>query len=545
MSVVGTFRSLGFSPSFCTKLLLMEHALYGILGSLVAILLYLAGRDAIFNSIFAVEAGNFEVVINLEPLHPLVVVVVLLLGVFVMCACPLKEILSSSKMAIRDIIFNNKDTAYQSHKSTLGVGILCAAAAGITFFMKGCVAAQIVCFIGIILAIALLFPWILKVLTGLFAKLFDRLGMPVAHMAAVESYARKSTVGGAVLGVTASTLAIILFILVSTLGSVYDLKTFDCDVHASLGKQTDVATLSYIKDLDGVEETEILYKYETGMQFNGTEKTVTIFGLNEGGFSMFTGIANCPAKLEPDSFLMDESLAKRVGLEVGDTVEVMFDAYSYLPVTKKLKLAGLVDAYNYDTTGNVVVLPMELYIGIYHDYPGEVLVRCENPEQIVGEIKKYSGTAFEVIETVEDYNLGWEEKEKGTRGMLYAVIIFGVGLTVIGMISNQLIGFEGRKRECAVLASTSMTRGTLSKMLLLESMIAAGIALALAFPCALLAFVPFRRIMESFSAEFRVVYHLGAYGLFLGILWLVFTLVALFPVRSLRKMNLAEQLKYE
>jgi ABC-type lipoprotein release transport system permease subunit len=462
-----------------------------------------------------------------------------------MCACPLKEILSASKLAIRDIIFNNKDTAYQARKQTLAAGILCAFTAGITFFMRENVVAQIVCFVGIILAIALLFPWILKTVTGLFAKLFDYLEMPVAHMAAVESYARKSTVGGAVLGVTASTLAIILFILVSTLGSVYDLKTFDCDVHGSLTREQDAATLSYIKDLDGVEDTEIVYQYDTDMEFNGVEKTVTIFGLNEGGFTLFTGIENCPTDLEQDTFLMDESLAKRVGVKVGDMVEVTFDVSSYLPVTKKLKLAGLVDAYNYDTTGNVVVLPKDLYIDMYHDYPGEVLVRCENPEQIVEEIKKYSGNAFDVIETVEEYNQGWKEKEKGMRRMLYAVIIFGVGLTIIGMVSNQLIGFEGRKRECAVLTSTSMTRGALSKMLFLENMIASGIALVSALPCAFLAFVPFRRIMESLSAEFRMVYHLGMCGLFLGVLWLVFTLVAVFPVRSLWKMNLAEQLKYE
>jgi ABC-type antimicrobial peptide transport system permease subunit len=163
----------------------------------------------------------------------------------------------------------------------------------------------------------------------------------------------------------------------------------------------------------------------------------------------------------------------------------------------------------------------------------------------VEEIKKYSGNAFDVIETVEEYNQGWKEKEKGMRRMLYAVIIFGVGLTIIGMVSNQLIGFEGRKRECAVLTSTSMTRSALSKMLFLESMIASGIALVSALPCAFLAFVPFRRIMESLSAEFRMVYHLGMCGLFLGVLWLVFTLVAVFPGRLLWKMNLAEQLKYE
>ena len=152
---------------------------------------------------------------------------------------------------------------------------------------------------------------------------------------------------------------------------------------------------------------------------------------------------------------------------------------------------------------------------------------------------------MDTVETIEEYNQGWKEKEKGARGMMYAIIVFGVGLTVIGMISNQLIGFEGRRRECAVLSSTSMTREKISRLFLLESMLASGIALLVALPTAFLAFVPFKRIMESLAAEITIVYDIKMYVIFLGTLWVIFTLIALFPIRALKRMNLAEQLKYE
>ncbi|MBR1740396.1 MAG: FtsX-like permease family protein, partial [Lachnospiraceae bacterium] len=133
----------------------------------------------------------------------------------------------------------------------------------------------------------------------------------------------------------------------------------------------------------------------------------------------------------------------------------------------------------------------------------------------------------------------------GMRGMLFVVILLGVSLTVIGMISNQLIGFEGRKRECAVLVSTAMERGEVAKMFVFESMISSGIALFISLPVAFLAFLPFKRLMSLFTGNFLVHYDVKAYVLFLLLLWLIFTLVSLFPIRSLRKMNVAIQLKYE
>lgn len=546
MAVVGTFRSLGLSPSFATKILLMENGLYGLLGSGIGVILYVLSRSFIFNSIFSVSSNSvFEVNVKMTPLNPIAITGAVLLGIVVMCACPLREILKTSKMAIRDIIFDNKDTAYQIHKTTVVVGLICGFTALVTFFLKKSIGAQLVCFGMMIVAISLLFPLITKYVAKSLGKIFEKRNMPIAHMASVECYARKSTVGSGVLCVTASVLAIILFVFVSTLGSIYDLHTYDCDVHGVIRRGQEEAHFRYVENLEGVLETEILYKYETEILINQQKQMVTVFGLNEGGYRLFTAIENCPTTLDHDSVLLDQSYAKRIGVHTGDEISMTFDANSYLPITKNMKVAGLIDAYDYDTTGNVVVLSKDMFVDMYHAQPGEILVRCDNPEEIVSKLKQYSGTLLDTVETIEEYNQGWKEKEKGARGMMYAIIVFGVGLTVIGMISNQLIGFEGRRRECAVLSSTSMTREKISRLFLLESMLASGIALLVALPTAFLAFVPFKRIMESLAAEITIVYDIKMYVIFLGTLWVIFTLIALFPIRALKRMNLAEQLKYE
>lgn len=499
-----------------------------------------------FNSLFTVSASTdieAEVTLNDIPLSAYFFVI--FLAVIIMLACPLKEILRTSKTAIRDIIFDNKETAYRMGRLSKFVGGICAGLAVITLLTGKNVAAWFVCFICLLMAVALLFPYVLKAAAYILQLLFEKWNMPVARMAALESYARKSTVGSAVLCATSATLAVIIFIFVSTLGSIYDIHPYRCDVHGVVSGRQDPEYFSYIKDLDGVENVELLYSYATQVKINDRERGVTVFGMEEGGFTLFEGIRDCPSQIGENSFVIDRGLAKKLGISVGDKVEFTFEADSYMPITKTLTLQGVADACGYDITGDVVLVSKDMFIDMYHDRPGEVLVKCENPGEVAKQLENYSGIMLETVETIEEYEEQWAKKEKEMRGMLYGIIFFGIGLTVIGMVSNQLIGFEGRRRECAVLLATSMTREKLSRMLLLESMVAAGAALITAFPAAMLAIIPLGRILGELSTSVNVVYDVKMYLLFLTALWVVFTLVALFPIRKLRKMKLAAQLKYE
>ena len=545
MSVVGTFRSLGLSNRFTTGFLLAETGLYGLFGGIIGCVLYKIVRSILLGGIISVDSKDASVSVDFGKTGIGAYIAVILVAIFIECICSIKEIVKASRTSIRDIIFDNKDTKYKLNKVSYTLGAIMIIVSIVLLVVTDNIAAMFISFAFIIFGISLLFPVLLCLCSGLLVKHFDKREKPVAKLAALECFARKSTVGSGVLCITAAALAIVLFIFVTSLDAIYDIKTFDADIQIQLNNDQKASMFSYIDDLEGVSETETVYKVEKKITINDYTKDVNIFGLPKEGFSLLIGIKNLPSDIDNDTFYIDKAIADKFGVKTGDEVELTFNSDSYLPIKKTLKVGGYIDSNNYDSTSNSIVISMDNYIDIFHDYPSEIYVRCDNPEEIKSKIKKYSGTVIYDVLTLDEYNATWEGKKTGMKSMLMLVIILGVALTVIGMISNQLIGFEGRKRECAVLMSTAMTRDKLSFMFILESMISSAIALIVSLPAAILAFIPFRRLLNSLAGGFNVSYDIKMYVVFLVILWVVFTLVSLFPVRSLRKMKIALQLKYE
>ena len=546
MSVIGTLRSLGISAKYTSGLLIAENATYGLIGGVIGWLLYVLVRPSMYSSIFTIQASaGISLDLSIPPIKVWVVLAVIILSVLVMVACPIKEIVKAEKIAIRDIIFDNKDTAYVLKMPAVVIGIICVVVALICFFIKDSIMAQVLCFAFLIVGLFLLFPLVLKGVTILLSKLFVSANMPIANLAAVECSSKKSTVGGAVLCVTASVLSMIIFMMASNAGNIYDLKTYDCELHAmTLGRDKETA-FSYIKDLEGVSEVESIYgKYEK-VSVNDEDYEVNLFGLNEGGYKLFTAVKDAPEKLDNNSLALDKALAEKMGIYVGDEVKMTMATDSYTPITRNFKVAGFIDSYNYDTTRNMILISKDLYIDVYHDKPNDILVRTNNPEKTAKEIKKYSSTKLENVETIAEYKEYWKDKQKGMVAMEVLIICVGIGLTIIGMVSNQIIGFEGRKRECAVLAATAMTKGKIKKMFFLEGLIAYGTALILAFPVAMLSIKPFCKALELLNAGMKIETNLPLYMALSVALLVVFMLVTLVPIKALRKMKISEQLKYE
>jgi ABC-type antimicrobial peptide transport system permease subunit len=119
-------------------------------------------------------------------------------------------------------------------------------------------------------------------------------------------------------------------------------------------------------------------------------------------------------------------------------------------------------------------------------------------------------------------------------------------MTLIGMVSNQLIGFEGRKKECAVLLSTAMGRGALSGILLREMLITSLTASTMGTIVGVLM-VFILNNATSASEEMVMAVELDPVMTILFFIFLVaaFTATVLFPIKNLRKMKIAEQIKYE
>ena len=139
-----------------------------------------------------------------------------------------------------------------------------------------------------------------------------------------------------------------------------------------------------------------------------------------------------------------------------------------------------------------------------------------------------------------------ESNNKKTMAVVTAIIVIALGMTAIGMISNLLIGFEGRKKECAVLLSTAMGKAKLSGILFKEVLITSITASAAGTVIGSLLTLVIKAALDNSEV---IVVDIAVDPvksiMFFVLLAIVFTVTVLFPMRNLRKMKISEQIKYE
>ena len=405
----------------------------------------------------------------------------------------------------------------------------------VTAFFSKSFFTGLICFVSTAVGAALLFPYILRFISGVLIKIFDKYNKPVARLAAIEAREKKSTVGSAVLCFTAAAVCIVVYGFASSLSSFYSHENYSADLSVTTGGSAERTRFSYIEDIEGVSETEYCYFENDVIEINGEQTTnsVPIYGWKEGGYSLYSGVENIPDDLEYDEAMIGKGLARKYGLNAEDTLEIVFGADGFMPTVKKLKVRGteLTDYEN--TMGTTIVISEKLFKEIYKDIPFSICIKCSDPEKVGAIIKDHSADMVSEVQTHDEYR---ETVRQDSAGLM---------ITFIGVVSNCLIGFEGRKRECAVLMSTSLTREKLSKMFIAESAFASGAALITAIPLSVFMYTVFMNILDGLMVTIPIHMNITS-CIVLGLLmWAVFTLSALFPIKALRKMNIAAQLKYE
>ena len=541
MSVIGTFRSLGVSSAKTTFALIFENALFGLIGSCIGILLYVLVKEPLFNSMLVVD----DAIRPKVPMPKFYIYLGVVLGaVIIESLCPIKESIKALRVPIRDIIFNTKETEYKPSKVATIIGFVLLAAAAVCFFFKDSFAMNMICFVCIIAGAALLFNYVTRAVAKLLEKLFAKLNFPIAHLAAVEAGAKKSTVGSSVLCVTAAALALVIYMFSNSLSTVYSKEVFKCDVINGL-TGTKPTMLSYIDQLEGVNQTEFFYLTSDYVNFDDKEEAIYVYGWKEGGNQLVDSFDGVDNNIGADEVCLGKIIMRKYGLEVGDKVKMTFLAHGYLPIEKELTIKSRINIDYGTGSGTSAVLNEDTYKEIYGDHPMYLFVKGDDPKAIKKTIQDHSADLVGMSMTSSEYMLQLTVQRASILMIIHALILIGVGLTFIGVVSNQLIGLEGRKRECAVMTSVAMPRKKLSKMFLLENMIAAGTALLFAIPIGMLMSVVFMRLMDITENVIPMTIPVVKSVFYAIFLWLIFTLVSLFPIRALKKMDVVSQLKYE
>lgn len=543
MSVVGTLRSVGVSQGKTAFFLLMENIIYALTGSIPAVALYSSVRLVFLDSFFTSDGNALDF-----GTMPFALKVSIVIGaVAVECACTLSEIIKASKTAIRDIIFLNKDSEFRFSKIKTIAALIMTVTAAVLFFIKDSFPASILCFIFAIIGVFFLFPYVSVFFSKAFEKLFSKLNMPAARLGACEAGTKKSTIASSSLIVAAASISVLLFVIADSMYFLFCQDSFPEAEIIVRGPSMEDFYFDYIDDLDGVISTENIYDSEfSDVIINGHEnKGMIVLGFD--GCSLFTGIEGMPESVSDDEFYIDRTFAEKNGLNIGDETELTVNFTDFIPQKFTLKVGGFINSTYYSITGQTILLSKNNYLLCEEDIPRYILINTDGTrdDELVDKISKYSSNTCEEVVIREKYNDDIIRENKSETQMIKMLGFLGIFLTFIGVVSNQLIGFESRKRENAVLMSVAMSRKKLKRMLLAETVISSVIPLICAVPLGILLAVPIRNVMNYIEMDLHLVIDIPEYIGLISVLLVIFTLTVIFPYRLLRKMKLAEQLKYE
>ena len=546
MSFVGTLRSLGLSAKATGLILLMENALYALLGSVPAVVLYAIVRVPMYTSLFSFSTSEGSMVeFNIDPLSIILVISVIVGAVVVECIIPLKAQLKALNTSIRDIIFDNRDTDYKFSRFGLVLGSVLTVTSIVTFFFRNNIFGAAACLVTGVFGLSFLFPRILRFITNFIQKTTSKADHEKWALAAIEAGTRKSAVGSGILCVTSTAMCMIVFTVASSLIGAYSATIYDCDVVAETTKKIDY--YSYAEHLDGVSDTEIIYSADMQpISINGAHENFDFYALPDGGYRMYNGFSDLPDTLEDGSILLLNSWAQRNGINVGDTVTVIYNYNGVFPIEKEYVVAGLFKSVQSNSTTNLLIMSINDFRTVFHDKPGLLLIKSDNPSATADALRTYGIGTFRQVRTIDEVIEEEQNRNNTTLQVFTIIIIIAVSMTCIGIISNQLIGFEGRKKECAVMLSTAMSRKTLIIILFREMIITSLSSTLIGTGVgSIMVYVIKSALEASDSLYIPIHYNFGLVALMWGVMTLIFVLTVLFPVRSLRKMKISEQIKYE
>lgn len=551
MSLIGTLRSLGVSRKKTSLILILENAFYGLVGSILGVVIHATLLPVIFKSVAVFDMGDGYGAVNVMDYYvttPAWVYVLVIIGaMLVECLCPLFTLLKAVRTPIRDIIFQNKDTKFNYSWSRFYTGIVLIVVAIVCSFLRKSFVALCICLTSSIVALAVLTPFILKGISILGEKFLSSDKTPLLKLAIKEVSNNKHMVATSVLCVTTIILSTCLNSFAVSFLSGFNAVQDDYDVIIDNTSMKD-QYYSFIEDLDGVTGVD---------RYNASTSYESIVGGIEGDFTIICdteldslySTAELTGELQYHEVAITRKLAEHLNVSVGDTIDVVLGKDFRFPCSYEATVAIVMENYGYEEKAIAVSTGIYNQIENGDNVLGEILIHCEEGKAdiIRAQLLKYLTDSEENIATKEMVVAVVAEQNRRVSAIIYGIVAMGVILTLIGTSGNQIIAFEGRRREIAVLYSTAMSRKQLRKLLLIESALSIGIGVIISIVLGNFLSTIFGDALYIVTEGDmpKITYSILSQLAYVGIIFVILMLTVLSPFRKLKKMNCAQELKYE
>lgn len=466
-SVVGTLRSIGASKRFMHAILLAENGMYSLLGGFLGVAAGIALRRPVLSMMSAYGSRADALNIRYKPSVRYIVISVLftVLLQFLVAAF---EIARSSRSSIKEIMFNNISTGYRLSKKMTIAG-LCFITASIVLYMVNkqfCFIPAVLCFFTSIVGFVCLIPFIIAGISKTLEAICRGIKWPTAQLAGKNLKSSKSIIASVTLITTVLSVMMTILLLGYSINSVFtNIKTtFTGDIQLQ-GVRYPAGEYSALENMQGVEAVDYIYYSFHDAALNGETVNMGIFGFDRE----MNGIKDLSGKisnLSEGEALIDEYYGMRHGIGLGDHITISNKDIGDLQLT----VVGFVDSGSFISTRNALAISKEQYISTISPIPCTISIKSnyDDVSRLKKELtEKLIGTGIG-IQTIDEF-LASNKSEIDSILLLVAVIILmAVLLGIMGIVSNQLIGFLQRRKELAIYYSVAMSRMQLVKTFVFE-----------------------------------------------------------------------------
>lgn len=550
LPVIGTFRSIGATKRMANGILLGESLLYGILGGGAGILLgQLVLRGLTSTMIATMTTGGLALSVRFTPGQAVRAFLFALVLCFFSSLAP---ILKVSGLPVKDVILNTVEKVKKKGWGRHAAGVVLLVAA---FLLPGSdrgSADMILSLSGMccglaatILLVPLLTRGLVFILKHPFAFLFGNVGM----LAAKNLRENRNLLNNiAMLAIGISSLLMINTISASVadeVGNVYSRCRYDLTMScAGMGRSTEQRLIAQ----DGVSDVLGMYELYYRVEIGGSGKQV---GLVQGyGDQAFFDYNDYDRSKETEraldgfndarNLLMTPSLMKAHHLKTGDMVTLRFSGRD-----RDYRLVGTIDTMMQN--GSVAIIPAK-YLKVdagLSEYSAFLIRTSKDPDALVTKLGQVFERQYPYLQTLEGQAEQNRTSNEGLFMLLRSFSLLAMGIGVIGIVNNLVVGFIQRQRVFAMMRSVGMERRQMAVMLMLESftggivggLIGSGSGLLLLYGCASLLQTIDLPVQLTVQPEQIAGMLVGGMAVML--------LASLSPIRKSAKMKLVESLKYE
>lgn len=547
MPVVGTFRSIGATKTRMNWILILENIMYGIAGALFGIIFGMLLRKPV-SSIFMNAGDAFDYVSINYKIKIEYFIFAIGFSICLQLIIAISSIIKAGKKSIKDNIFNTLSTNMKIKKYKIVMGTLLIGGSIILYFINNNYN-MLYGGLGIIFAITgtvLILPILVFIMSKILTYVNKHIFGAAAELGTKTIYKSKITYSSIVLVTVSVSIMMVIYMTIMAISTIFTNAENNCqgDVLIS-GLEKEAKDYNNIENISGVIEVGYEYYIYDRIKFddNVDLKETIIYGSDSFG-TMVKGDKTLLENLSDDEILVDEYYANQNNIKKGSYI---FISLENLQINnRKYKVKGFIDSSNFTTRRNFMFVNLHEFMNTYTKIPASMyLFTDNNPEVLKDTLKVQLAGENVYIQTKNEFIDFQRQQTNSILGMVEAMLGMSVLLSLFGLINNQIIGFIQKKKEYAVLYSTSMSKKQLKIMVLFEvfgtfaSGCTIGTLLSL-WLCKLL-----QQVLFAMGICVDITIRYKELGIAILAVFLVLSLTAVSPMKKISKIKIIDELKYE